>query len=309
MGRSTIGAIAFTPDGELGFVAQEDGSLGVFRMTDGGGVEVLHAAFEGDFYAEQVYVGGAGETVYVVDPNTRGNGGGIYQLRIRCDDAIEEVGQVVAASSPSMQLFNREGRTVMAARDIGGATAPGHDVHLLDSALARLGGVDAFGDDDAIVSGAAVTRDGRFALFGDSQGIVSTPNRIAVVESTATTITARQVLTPIEDPLSIVMSPFDDVALVVSGFGDAFFALDYAPAAATPFTLRGQITYTGARPELPGPAVMIESGALRGLVLVPENLGIRRLRFEGQGVVRDLGKTATGASGFENITGALGIQP
>jgi hypothetical protein len=122
-------------------------------------------------------------------------------------------------------------------------------------------------------------------------------------------VTPRQVLTPVEDPLSIVMSPFDDAALVASGFGDALIALDYAPQAAMPFSVRGPLTYVGARPELPGHAVMISTGALRGLVFVAENLGVRRVRFAAGGVVTDLGKTATGASGFENITGAIGIQP
>jgi hypothetical protein len=117
------------------------------------------------------------------------------------------------------------------------------------------------------------------------------------------------VLSPIEDPLSIITSPFDNTALVVSGFGDAFIKLEYAPSGTTPFTVRGPITYVGARPELPGTAVMIDRGALRGLVLVPENLGIRRLRFASGGTITDLGKTATGASGFDNITGSLGIQP
>ena len=84
----------------------------------------------------------------------------------------------------------------------------------------------------------------------------------------------------------------------------------FASAVEYDSTSRGApITYTGARPELPGPAVMIDRGSLRGLVLVPENLGIRRVRFAAGGTITDLGKTATGASGFENITGSLGIQP
>lgn len=309
MGRSTIGTIVFTPDRELGFVAQEDGSLGVFRI-DGNSVEVLHARFQGSFYAEELVMDPTGQILYVVDPNTRGNGGGIYRVSIGCGDGITDEGLWLPASSPGLPLLDGP-RSVVAAREVGASSPAGQNVHLVDTSgtPARIAGVDAFGDNNAITSGAARTGDGRFALIGDSQQIVSTPNRIAVVETTAQTITARQVLTPIEDPLSIVMSPFGDAALVVSGFGNAFIALSYTPSAAMPFSVRGPLTYMGARPELPGNAVMIEHGALRGLVLVPENLGIRRLRFAAGGAITDLGKTATGASGFDNITGSLGITP
>ena len=310
MGRSTIGTVVFTPDGELGFVAQEDGSIGVFRLA-GAQAEVLHARFQGSFYAERLVMGDLGQYLYVVDPNTRANGGGIYRVRIGCDDTISDDGLWLAGSSLGEPLFSG-GRLVVPARELGGTSPAGESVHLVDVSEptpARVAGVDAFGDDMAIFGGSAHTGDGRFALVGDSQGVFSIPNRIAVVERTDATITARQVLSPIEDPLSIVMSPFDDAALVVSGFGDAFIALDHDPQAATPFSVRGELAYTGARPALPGHAVLIEYGSLRGLVLVPENLGIRRVRFAAGGVITDLGKTATGASGFENITGALGVQP
>jgi hypothetical protein len=315
MGRSTIGKIAFSADGELGFVAQEDGTLGVFRVSATGEVEVLYAGYRGSFYAEQVFFPPAGgKYLYVIDPNTRANGGGVYWLEINCDDSINELGALIPVSGPSEPVYDTAGKLLVATRDVGLPAPAGQDVHLLDVAggVTRLDGVDAFGDDDAMVSGVAMTAEHRYALFGDSQQIANTPNRIAVVESLplASSLAATQVITPVEDPLSIVMSPHNDVALVVSGFGDAFLALDYDASSSTaPFSLRGPITYTGARPELPGPAVMIERGALRGMVLVPENLGIRRLRFAPDRVITDLGKTATGASGFENITGALGIQP
>ena len=52
MGRAADGQdIVFTPDGRIGVVVQEDGSLGVFRFTPDG-VEVIHAAFTGDLPGE-----------------------------------------------------------------------------------------------------------------------------------------------------------------------------------------------------------------------------------------------------------------
>jgi hypothetical protein len=311
MGRSTIGTIVFTPDGELGFVAQEDGSLGVFRLA-GDSVEVLHARFEGDFYAEKLVMSADGATLYVIDPNTRNNGGGVYRVGIGCDDTITDLGLWIPTRSAGGLVFAGP-ETLVAAREAGASSPAGDDVHAFvtsEAAPMRVGGTDAFGDDEAIISGTALTSDGIYMLIGDSQQISKTPpNRVAVVAMGDVNVQAVQVLSPIEDPLSIVTSPFDNTALVVSGFGDAFITLEYAASATTPFTVRGPITYTGARPELPGTAVMIDRGALRGLVLVPENLGIRRLQFAAGGTITDLGKTATGASGFENITGALGIQP
>src|SRR6185295_3490683 len=115
-------------------------------------------------------------------------------------------------------------------------------------------------------------------------------------------------LMPIDDPIAIVASPFDDAALVASGFGNAFFALDYDPDAAEPFAVRGELAYQGAPPQLPGGAVRVDRGALAGRVLVAENLGVRQVSFEGGGVITDLGLTSLG-SGSESIVGAIGVQP
>ena len=113
---------------------------------------------------------------------------------------------------------------------------------------------------------------------------------------------------PVEDPVAIATSPFDDAAIVVSGFGDAIFVLDYSPDAAAPFSLRGELTYVGDAPALPGSVVEVERGALDGLVLVAENSGVRRVRFAAGGVVTDLGVLDFG-SGTGEIVGAIGVTP
>ena len=53
---------------------------------------------------------------------------------------------------------------------------------------------------------------------------------------------------------------------------------------------------------------MIARGAQSGLVLVTENQGIRRARFDGNGVDTDLGLTTLG-SGTTGVVGAIAIQP
>ncbi len=310
MGRTTIGTIVFTPDREIGLVAQEDGSLGVFRI-DRSYVTVVHRRFQGSFYAEQVVMDPGGFFAYVLDPNTRENGGGIYTVGIACDGTLTDHRLLLPARSPRKLVLVSGAEAVLAAADVGVSSPAGHDVHWMDMSAnppERVTGADAFGDDEAIVGGLVVTRDRRFVLVGDTSQFSGVPNRVAVVEITGvTTLTPRQVLTPVEDPLAIVTSPLNDAALVVSGFGDALLGLDYTPGGAAPFSVRGPLTYTGARPELPGHAVMIGPGTLSGMTLIAENLGVRRVRFGGNGTVIDLGKTETG-TGTENIIGAIGIQ-
>ena len=109
--------------------------------------------------------------------------------------------------------------------------------------------------------------------------------------------------------VALVASPFDNAALVVSGYDDAILGLDYDPSnASAPFTLRGPITYTGAKPQLPGAAVLVTRGALRGRVYVSENLGVRQVRFDSDGNIADLGRYPLG-SGYAAIAGAIGVTP
>jgi hypothetical protein len=309
LGRSTVGEIAFTPDGDVGLVAQTDGTLGVFRLPDGGAPVVVDAGFQGSFYADRVVMDPGGDVAYVIDPDWRENGGGIYRVGIGCDGTLTDLGLWLPAKSPAGLLRDGD-RLIVPAADVATSTpGAGDDVHLLDAAAdppAYVGGADAFGDDDAIVSGSALTLDGAYALVGDSSQFSGVPNRIAVVAVGDGGLTPVQVLTPVSDPLAILPSPAGDTLLVVSGFGDAVFVVDRGTGA-QPFSVRGEPTYVGASPQLPGAAVMIERGTLDGLVLIGENQGVRRMQLATGGVT-DLGLTALG-SGTDAITGALGVQP
>ena len=97
MARAADGEVVFTPDGEIGLVAQEEGGVGVFRIGEDGAVEVLHFAFKEDFYAESVVMSASGDRAYVLDSQWRTNGGGIYSLKIGCDDSIKSEGLVMAS--------------------------------------------------------------------------------------------------------------------------------------------------------------------------------------------------------------------
>jgi hypothetical protein len=313
MGRAFWGEVAFTPDGKVGIAVHDDGTLGVFRFEDDGTPTVVHASFKGAFYAGSLVMDPSGESAWVLDENWRENGGGLYRISIGCDGTLTDLG--LAAPSKLARGMVRLGQTpnhaVLASTDVL-TSKTGDNAHLLDlggAAPALLGGAPAFPDDEAIVSAIARTHDDHFVLIGDNSEFASVPNRVAVVAVSGNAVTATQVLTPIEDPVSIVTSPFDNAALVISGYGNAFFALGYdAGNANAPFTVKGELTYVGKKPQLPANGVLIERGALRGRVYVAENSGVRQVRFEQNGSITDLGLFSLG-TGIENIPGAIGVTP
>ncbi len=311
MGRAMDGTVAFTPDGQVGLIAQEDGTVGVFRAAGDGDVEVIHAAYSGDFYATAVVVEPSGERAWIVDGNWAENGGGLYEVAIDCDDGSLSGGELVLPSKLAADLLfhpTRTDRVVLVAEEVAGTEAGDEAVLLAYDELEALDGVDAFGDDEAWTPDAAITADGRYTLLADNSAFSGPGNRVAVAAVGEDTLEPAQVLTAMEDPVALVTSPFDDAALVVSGYGDAIFQLAYDPDAAEPFTDLGDLDYHGARPALPAAAAGVDRGSLAGLTLVTENQGVRLVQFEGDGTVTDLGVAVDG-DGFEWIMGAVGVAP
>ncbi len=310
MGRSTLGEIAFTPDGKVGLVAEEDGKLGVFRFDSSGAPQVVDAAFDGGFYAASVVVDPGGAVAYVLDDEWRNTGGGVYAVPIGCDGTPGTPHLIAAAKLPAALAFlpGNPSRAVLASKDVL-SVPEGNDAHLLSwgDPPSVLGSAAPFPDTEASVSSVAITHDGKFALIGDNNEYSSSPNRIGVVGLAP--FGAVQLLTPIKDPLDIEVSPFDNAALVVSGYGNAIFQVSYDPNnSSAPFALGNELAYQGGKPQLPGYAVSIDRGALTGLVLVAENTAVRRVRFEQSGSVTDLGAFSLG-SGTTVVTGTIGVQP
>jgi hypothetical protein len=305
MGRATSGAIAFTPDGEVGLVAQGDGTLGVFRLA-GGVPSVVHAAFAGAFYASRVVIDPRGDRAWVLDGNWRENGGGIYGVAIGCDGTLTETGLHAPAKLPAALVVTGD-RALVAAADIGVVTV-GDDVHLVrwGEPPSNVDSADAFGAEDPIVGGAALTADGATFLVGDISQFSGAPNRVAMVGIAGDVLTPLAAL-PVEDPAAIATSPFGDVAVVASAFGDALVVLDTGgPGGA--WRVRGEVAYQGAGPQLPVDLAPITRGTLAGRVLVGEVSAIRQLAFRASGAVEDVGSLGFGG-GVENIVGALGVTP
>ena len=226
------------------------------------------------------------DIAYVLSDQWRNNGGGIYRLRIGCDGTITDEGLVAASKLPYTMTFLPAGsgtqRVLVAARDILSSPATGLDVHLLDwsATPSWVTGADAFGDDEAIVSSAALTADNRYLLVADNSVVLASGGRVAAVEVLASSLRAAQVLEGIEDPSSMVTSPFGAAALVTGTQSDSITVLDYNPSnASAPFTVRGPLSTT-SKPQLPADAVMIRRGQLTGRVIIADNLGLRQVQFE-----------------------------
>jgi hypothetical protein len=306
-GYANTGTMVFTPDGAVGLAPNDDGTMTVVRLDAAGTPTVVHAAFKGAFYAGPVTMAPGGDHAYVLDGEWRNIGGGIYRVDIACDGTLTDRGLVAAAKLPgAMALVPGTDRAVVAATDIGSSIA-GDDTHLLTwgEPPTWLDGVNAFGDGMQIVAGAALTSDGKHFLVGDDSSFGSVPNRVAVVELTTTGLINPHVIPDVNDPVSLVASPFGDVVLAVSGFGNAFYVLADTGAG---WTKKGEVTYSGAKPELPGGAARLDVGALRGWVFVAENLGVRRVQLKADGSVVDLGKFSVG-TGYTSIVGAIGVTP
>ncbi len=314
MGTSTGGQIHFTPDGQVGLVVQEDGTIGVFTIDSSGIPRVIHAAFESSTYASILAMDPAGDRIYLLNGSWRESGGGIYSVKIRCDGTLEDEGLLAPAKQPNAMLFASDGRALVVARDLLASTA-GHDAFLLrwgDTPTLQAG-VDAFGDDEAFVSSAALTENGRHLLITDNNSFVEgAGKRVAVVEVLGNELRTAQILTrsedPLRDPAAVVTSPYDDTALLLCAQGDDIYILDYAPGNAdAPFSIRGKLEASSAT-LLPSVAVQIKRGTLKGRVLISENLTIRQVQFEGGGKVSEV-ETFSFGEGYEQIPGALGVQP
>ena len=305
-GRASFGTIPFTPDGKVGFVAfNEGGKIGVFSIAADGTPTVIDPGFDGVGDPAAVLVSPDGDTLYIVDRNTRNNGGGIYAATIHCDGTLTDRGLVAAARSPVGIAF-RSSTAVIGARDLLDHEVLGDEVHLasLGAAPMRIAGGDAFGDDDQVMSQFALSADASTVFIGD--GNAAGVNRVGIATITDSSVAFAATLTDIVDPGGIAVSPFGNVAIVSAAQGNRIFQLD--KAGANNAWRKVEVTTLGGNPQIPADMVSLDRGMLRGHVWVSENTSVRHVRFTQAGGVEDLGSLAFGA-GLQNIPGAIGITP
>ena len=308
LGVATSGEIVFTPDGEVGLVPLKDGTVGVFKLDASGTPKVVQASLKTTAWADRLVVDPEGDRVYLLSTQWRNNGGGIYRLRVGCDGTVTDEGLVTASKLPAAMIFLAGGaRVALAAMDVL-TSAAGADAHLLDwgAPPTLVAGADAFGDDEAIVSSMALTRDGRYLLLADSSMFAG--KRLAAVEVQTSGLRAAQLVTPFADPAKVITSPHSDVALVLEGEGDSIKVLDYHPTSASaPFTIRGSLTVS-SKVQLPFEASRLTQGQLAGRVIIAENVALRQVQLAKDGSATEIELFSLGTTEAA-IPGALGVQP
>ncbi len=310
MGRSTDGAspIVFTPDGRIGLVAQEDGTIGVFRF-DEQNVTVVHDRFTGNFSAGKLILQPSGNRLWVLDFNTLNNGGGVYTVDIACDGTLFNEQYVLPGNNASAAVLLPNAQQLLVAARSLPSTPMMQDLHVLDvtqSPAVVRSSTTGFPDRDAIAPMLAASRDERLIAMPDNGFLVG--SRVAFFERTGTTLTAKQVIAT-NNPMGVAFSPFADVGLVVNSDGTDHFRKLTWDATASTFTTSAPLPYAFGRPQLPGAPVMITRGQLEGRLLIAELDAVRQLQFERDAGVTDVSKTAAGGTGNLQILGTLGVSP
>ena len=285
-GRAWWGRGAWTPDGAFLFVVDDDGVVH-------GPANELAAP-----YTSAVTVDRTGETAWLVNPNWADSGGGVYRASIDCETGALGAPELVWTGKNTAAVVLRPGTASEAAivtRELDGV--PGQ-VHLVDLATGDVfAHLDAFGDDEAIVSDAAWDYEGERLLVADYSAFSGVSNRVAVVTDAGPVDVIE-----VYDPVSLATAPWPDgSALVVSGYGNAVYELERTEDS---YVLGAEVVSL----DLPGVAVGVARGAQRGRVLVTENSGLWELELLDGGGVVDHGRLL-GGSGLTEIPGAIALQP
>ncbi len=301
--------IIFTTDGRIGFVAQEDGTIGVFRF-EGPNVVVVNAAFDGNFSAGKLLLQPSGDKLWVTDFNTQNNGGGVYSVDIGCDGALSNVQWVLPGNNASGAVFLRDrAELIVTARSLA-SSAVMQDVHVVDVTQATapvvLSSATGFPDRDAIAPMVALSRGARFVAVPDTG--FGAGDRVAFFEKTGTRLASRGVMN-VSAPGGLAFSPFADEGLVMSTDGADQYVHFSWNTAGTSFSVTGNLPYAHGRPQLPGAPVMISRGQLEGRLFIAELESIRQLQFNRDGGVTDISKTPASGTGSAQILGTLGVTP
>ena len=309
-GRATGGRVHFTPDGSLAMAAQEDGTIAVFAIDADGSVRVIDPGWDDEIYAGTLSMHPSGERAWLLNESWPESGGGAFSVAIDCETGAlrRDTAQFVTKNASAMVHIGPD-RAVVAGRLVAGGP-PSDEVAVVDLAtLSSVTTADPFGDDDAIMSDVAATpaNGGLLVMAADNNLFSDRSNRVGVMTLRGDSLTVGSPVA-VEDPVSIVASPFGDAVLVASGYGDTAVVFRIQDDLDTPLVAAGAPAWVGRDPSLPGSAVVVQGGPNDGLIVLAEVDGLRRLRFVGDGTVEDLGLVGFGG-GLDAIPGAFGVQP
>lgn len=311
-GEAYLNPGVFTPDGSLGVVALEDGTISVFSVDDAGTVAVVDAGWTSGFYAVGLGMDPTGERVWIADQNWVDNGGGLYAIDLDCETGLPSVaadlpvdpaGRLVPAKLPAAALPvpGRPDRLVL----VGGENGL-DDVTLVDTTTGTvLDAVDAFDDpEDAFLGTGAITPDGSLVLLTDTSSWSEREQEVAAVALDGDTLRPAGV-DDLFDGVGLAVDPGGSTALASSGFADELIRLALHPDQPDAVTVAGTLSTDGGPPQLPGGMVVVQRGALAGLVLVSEVYGLRSVMLGEDGAATDLGVTG----GRLSNPGSMLIQP
>lgn len=288
-GRTYLNPGVFTPDGSLGVVALDDGTLTIFAVDDSGAVTVVDAGWTTGFYAVSVGMDASGERIYVVDQNWEENGGGLYVFDLDCETGLpsaptdlplDSLGRLVEAKLPAaaLPIPGRFDRLAM----VGGVD--GHDVTLIDTTTGTvLDELDVFGDDGWLSVG-AINPAGDLLLLTDTSVWSEEENSVAAVTIDGDTLSLAG-RSGLFDGVGIAMGPDNTTAVVSSGYADSIIRL----ALSTSVDVAGTLSTSGGSPQLPGGMVTVQRGTLAGHTLVSEIYGLRNVMMGIDGEALDLG--------------------
>lgn len=320
MPKAATGEIVFTPNGKIGLVAQDQGTVGVFRFNAAGTPEVVHSAFhvtdgqgEGvghEAYAMAIVVDDAGDRAWVIDSQTAENGGGIYAVHIGVDGTLSNDGLVVGGDIPGIAYFRWQvpGQVLLGARSMVGAAA-GDTIHLLQwgSPPTYLAGAQAFPLPVEYVSYSSigVTGNERYALLPDACELCGT-NRVSVVELVGASLVFRQMLMLPNgaNPAWVVASPYcHEAALAISADPAGVYPIH---PTATPGQFQVGSKFPRSGESLPSVGAVIRKGPLVGRALVSDFMKVRQFQFhdDEQGSIVELDSL-----NLAHSIDAIGVQP
>jgi hypothetical protein len=304
---SASAIITFTPDGTIGLVPQDDGTLGVFHFFDAGTPEVITPAFnaDGGFYATAVLMAPDGRTAWVLDSNTRNNGGGIYHVAIGCDGTPAFLGQSLPGDNPwaAAWLNTAPLQALVYARSLGDSPDAGN-LHVIDFSTdppTRVASIIAFPDQDAVPSSVAVRLDDHWVALPDTSFVAG--NRVELMPKLSNIPTPRPPLDAM-NPFGVSFSPFDDEALLITSNGTDHYKMLFLDGG-----VGSDIAYAHGAPQLPGPPVMITRGMLLGRLFIAELDSVRQLGWNPDGGIDDVSKTTIPMNNGGEIIGTLGVAP
>ena len=290
MGRATMGSVQLASDGTWGAVAQENGSIGLFRINNTE-VDVINPEWfpkyeDSILYATHIWLDPRQDRLWIVDGNLSEKGG-LYVAPIDCNTyTLNTVQQVFTAreGGPLSFVERSDFNTIFVAKSVNnGKQVLTFDRYDLSGPMTAF---DAFPDDEGVYS--AIASNGTDVLIADNNGSSTERNR--VVHLDATTGNVMNTLA-IEDPQSMIIQ--ENWAIIAADSGNALHLYDLNSRVLTEIPTNDLVHR---------PFSIIENN---NAIYTGEHNGIRKLILNEQGLVSE--EMLLTESGSTRTIGPFGI--